>query len=528
MKKIFVKGLVLVSAAIVMASCTKNFEQYNSNPYGVDGDQMLRDGYALRAAMTGMASAVISTDVNTTQFTECLLGGPMAGYLADSNQGFRNTISNYNPTDNWTNVLLSSDRIIPTFFANYGDISRLTSNEVILSIADIIKVAVLHRVADTYGPIPYTQIGQGGKIQVPYDSQGDAYKAMLADLDKAIDVLTANRSNNINASADVVYHGDVQKWLKFANSLKLRLAMRIVYADATTARKAAEEVAAHEVGAFSSNADNALYDNFNANAKNPFYVVQVEYNGGDSMAAADIIAYMNGYNDPRRAAYFGKSQFDGFDFVGLRHGIVMPANDVMHKYSTINVNMDTPYVWMNAAEVAFLKAEAVAVFGFNMGGSAKDFYEQGIRLSFEQWGVSGAEAYLTDATSKPAAYVDPIGTNSYNGVLSNMTIAWDDNATVDAKQEKIMIQKWIANWLLGNESWADIRRTGYPHIIPATAEGNKSNGLVDSNFGARRMKYPSDEYINNGDNLRTAVSTMLGGPDEMATRTWFDCNPKVK
>lgn len=246
------------------------------------------------------------------------------------------------------------------------------------------------------------------------------------------------------------------------------------------------------------------------------------------MAAADIIAYMNGYNDPRRAAYFGKSQFDGYDYVGLRHGIVMPANDVMHKFSPINIAMDSPFVWMNAAEVAFLKAEAVAVFGFNMGGSAKDFYEQGVRLSFEQWGVSGADAYLTDATSKPAAYVDPTGSNNYNGALSNTTIAWEENATVDAKQERIMIQKWIANWLLGNESWADIRRTGYPHIIPATAEGNKSNGLVDSEFGARRMKYPSDEYINNGANLRTAVSTMLGGADEMSTRTWFDCNPKVK
>ena len=304
--------------------------------------------------------------------------------------------------------------------------------------------------------------------------------------------------------------------------------MRIVYADETAARKAAEEVAAHEVGAFSSNDDNALYDNFNANAKNPFYVVQVEYNGGDSMAAADIITYMNGYNDPRRAAYFGASQFSGYEYVGLRHGIVMPANDIMHRYSTINVKMDSPFVWMNAAEVAFLKAEAVAVFGFNMGGSAKEFYEQGIRLSFDQWGVSGADAYITDATSKPAAYVDPVGTNSYSGSLSEMTIAWDENADVDAKQEKILIQKWIANWLLGNESWADIRRTGYPHIIPASAEGNKSNGLVDSNLGARRMKYPSDEYVNNGENIRAAVSTMLGGPDEMATRTWFDCNPKVR
>ena len=523
------KTQILAAAALLLlaGACTKNFEQYNANPYGVTNEEMLRDGYALRAALNGMASAVISTDVNTTQFTECLLGGPMGGYLADSNQGFRNTISNFNPTDNWTNVLLSSDRIIPTFFANYGDVRNLTEDPVVLAIADVIKVAVLHRVADTYGPIPYSQIGVGGKIQVPYDSQEQAYKNMLADLDRSIAVLTANRGTTINASADIIYGGQVEKWAKFANSLKLRLAMRMVYADPATAKKAAEEVAADEVGAFASNDDNALYDNFNANAKNPFYVVQVEYNGGDSMAAADIITYMNGYNDPRRAAYFNKSQFDGFDYVGLRHGIVMPANDVMHRYSAINISMDSPFTWMNAAEVAFLKAEAVAVFGFDMGGSAKEFYEQGVRLSFAQWGVAGADAYLADATSKPAAYVDPIGSNSYDGSLSEMTIAWEENASTARKQEKILIQKWIANWLLGNESWCDIRRTGYPHILPATAEGNKSNGLVDSAFGARRMKYPSDEYVNNGANLAQAV-TLLGGADEMATRTWFDCNPTVK
>ena len=523
------KTQILAAAALLLlaGACTKNFEQYNANPYGVTNEEMLRDGYALRAALNGMASAVISTDVNTTQFTECLLGGPMGGYLADSNQGFRNTISNFNPTDNWTNVLLSSDRIIPTFFANYGDVRNLTEDPVVLAIADVIKVAVLHRVADTYGPIPYSQIGVGGKIQVPYDSQEQAYKNMLADLDRSINVLTANRGTTINASADIIYGGQVEKWAKFANSLKLRLAMRMVYADPATAKKAAEEVAADEVGAFASNDDNALYDNFNANAKNPFYVVQVEYNGGDSMAAADIITYMNGYNDPRRAAYFNKSQFDGFDYVGLRHGIVMPANDVMHRYSAINISMDSPFTWMNAAEVAFLKAEAVAVFGFDMGGSAKEFYEQGVRLSFAQWGVAGADAYLADATSKPAAYVDPIGSNSYDGSLSEMTIAWEENASTARKQEKILIQKWIANWLLGNESWCDIRRTGYPHILPTTAEGNKSNGLVDSAFGARRMKYPSDEYVNNGANLAQAV-TLLGGADEMATRTWFDCNPNVK
>ncbi len=521
MKKYIIKSLAALSLILVV-SCTKNFEQYNTDPNGVTNDEMLRDGYALRAALTGMASAVISTDVNTTQFTECLLGGPMAGYLADSNQGFRNTISNYNPTDNWTNVLLSSSRIIPTFYSNYGDLSNMTEDPILLSIAKVLKVAVLHRVADTYGPIPYSQIGIGGKIQVPYDSQEQAYKNMIADLDEAIEVLSANRAATINPSADVVFSGRIEKWAKFANSLKLRLALRMSYADPAAAQKAAEEVMADEVGPMTSNADNATYDNFNANAKNPFYVVQVEYNGGDSMAAADIIAYMNGYNDPRRAAYFNPSQFEGYEYVGLRHGIVMPANDVMHKFSTIKISMDSPFVWMNAAEVAFLKAEAVAVFGFNMGGTAKDFYEEGIRLSFAQWGVAGADDYIADATSKPGIYTDPTGSNGYSGSLSDITIAWDDNATVERKQEKIMIQKWIANWLIGNESWADIRRTGYPHIIPATDEGNKSNGLVDSQMGARRMKYPSDEYVNNADNIRSAVAK-LGGADEMATRTWFDC-----
>ena len=82
---------------------------------------------------------------------------------------------------------------------------------------------------------------------------------------------------------------------------------------------------------------------------------------------------------------------------------------------------------MNAAEVAFLKAEAKGVFGFNMGsGEAEDFYNEGIRLSFEEWGVSGADNYLANATGKPQLYADPANSNSYAQELSDITIAWDD------------------------------------------------------------------------------------------------------
>ena len=96
------KLLAVAAIAVCGASCTAGYLEINSNPYGVTDDEMQRDGYAVRAALIGIANGVISPDVNTTQFTDCLLGGTQGGYLADANANFRNTISNYNPTDDWT------------------------------------------------------------------------------------------------------------------------------------------------------------------------------------------------------------------------------------------------------------------------------------------------------------------------------------------------------------------------------------------------------------------------------------------
>ena len=308
--------------------------------------------------------------------------------------------------------------------------------------------------------------------------------------------------------------------------------MRIVYADKTKAQQMAEEAVNNDAGVMTDNSDNAQLDKF-GDKGNPFYTA-VNYNrdpdcltGGDTHAAAEIVAYMNGYKDPRRAAFFVPSEWSNIEYVGLRHGIVIPENKTTRKYSGVNVTVSSPLVWMNAAEVAFLRAEATGVFGFNMNGTAKDFYNQGIRLSFDQWKVSGAESYLADATSTPQNYVDPYGVNSYSTALSTITVAWDDNATPEQMQERIITQKWIANWQMGNEAWADYRRTGYPHIIPATTEGNKSLGVVNSKLGARRMPYPTQEYTTNNANVTNAVSTYLKGKDNMASRVWWDCNPAI-
>lgn len=535
--KTIIKGIVISAAAFSgLVGCTANYLDINSNPYGVTDDEMQRDGYAVRAALVGMANGVISPDVNTAQFTDCLLGGTQGGYFADGKDasGWPNTISNYNPTDDWTNVFMKSAHVIPVIYSNYRMLQQVTDDPVILSVGEIIKVAAMHRVADAYGPIPYSKIGQNGEINVPYDSQEDVYKKMFEELDAAIEALTPNRTNNFAASADVVYGGNVEKWIKLANSLKLRLAMRIVYADQDLAKQMAESAVKHEVGVMASNDDNALFASWGTDG-NPLRVA-VRYNmyedgghvcgtSGDSHVAADIICYMNGYKDPRREFYFTESEWPGVDYVGLRRGIVIPAAATVHQYCGPVIDADDPACWMNAAEVAFLKAEAVAVFGFDMGTDAKSAYEEGIRLSFEQYGASGYASYIADATSNPELYTDPAGSNTYSGTISEITIAWDESASAEQKQERIVTQKWIANWLLGNEAWADFRRTGYPRLIPATEEGNKSMDRTLTTTGARRIEYPDAEATSNAENYQTAVSTLLGGADNMSTRLWFDCKP---
>ncbi|MCM1177570.1 MAG: SusD/RagB family nutrient-binding outer membrane lipoprotein [Clostridium sp.] len=534
MKNIFIKTNVAVFLASLLVGCTGNYLAINSNPYEVTREQTLTDGYAVSAALTAICGTVVSTDVNTAQFTDCLLGGPMGGYYSTTG-AFEKTIDNYNPTDDWTRVFMASDRIIPTLYSNLNELADVTDDPVTLSIAKIIKVMAMLRVTDTYGPIPYTQIGVGGKITVPYDSQAAVYDAMFADLDDAIAVLTENKLSAISPKADPVYDGTAVKWCRFANSIKLRMAMRIVYADQAKAQKFAEEAVKHEIGVFTSNEDGAFLRPIAFGDKgNPLYTA-IKYNqptgcqtGGDTHAAADIICYMNGYNDPRRSVYFVKSEFDGVDYAGIRVHVEKPAlNSVGRKYSGVNISPSDPLLWMNAAEVAFLKAEAVAVFGFDMQGTAEEFYNEGIRLSFDQNGVSGYASYITDDENRPTAYIDPAGLNNYSSVLSNVTVKWDESADTAVKQERIIIQKWIANFNLGNEAWADWRRTGYPRLMPATDAGNKSDGIVSSEGGARRMPYPQAEYTNNGENVNAAVSELLGGPDRMSTRLWWDCNEAI-
>ena len=515
MKHILYSAIAL-GLALGLGSCTENYEDYNRNPSGVSKEEMEQGGYSLIAAMNNLESWIIPTDVNTNQFTECLFGGSYGGYIADSNPGFAGkNFAQYSPENGWNRVMFKD--IIPKAFIYSNEVKNVTDDPVPLAVAQIIKVSIMQRVTDAYGPVPYSKVGADGQITAAYDGVEDIYTTMLSELEQAVNTLTENRTNDFSAKADRIFGGNVEKWIKFANSLRLRMAMRISNVAPDKAKTVAEAAVNHEVGVMTGNDDDA---ELTLSSTNPFEVVMYEYNGGDSRVSGDITSYMNGYKDPRRAAMFTPAEFEGYtdQFIGIRSGISIPDGKIAHQYSNYKVATDSKLIIMNAAEVAFLRAEG-ALRGWNMGGTAKQFYEQGVSLSFEQWGVSGADSYLADNASTPAKYTDPAGSNNYTGTTSTVTIAWDDAASFETNLERIITQKWIANFPLGQEAWAEIRRTGYPKLMPVVV--NNSGGVVNSERGPRRLAYPQEERLNNQENYQQAVSTLLGGPDNMATDLWW-------
>lgn len=508
---------VSIIAAVILSSCTANYLEYNTNPETATDEQMQYENYFSQGALRTLQGCIISNEEHHFQFAELLLGGNLGGYFAEQ-KTFAGTFATFDASDGWNSSVFNN--VLPAVFGAYTLLSSSESvDEVTMAVADICRVAAVARVSDQYGPIPYSQVGANGSLVASYDTVEELYTTFLAQLTESINTLTENQGSKIKSTSDICFGGDVVKWIKYANSLKLRYAMRIVYADPEKARAAAEEVAAHPIGALSSNSDNPTYQH---PTRNLHYFAMHMW--GDHRAAADIVCYMNGFKDPRRDKYFTVSEFGGY--VGWRRG-VDPANAPLgNKCSNMNVTAETPMRWFVAAETAFLKAEG-ALRGWDMGGNARDFYNEGVRLSFDQCGLADkADAYLSDVTSKPESYKDPSGLGLNGSFDTSITPAWSEAASFEEKLERIITQKWIANFFVeGMEAWSDFRRTGYPKLLPSAQ--NNSGGVIGEGEFARRSIYPSHEKSGNTENYYEAVNKDLGGNDDMASRLWWDCNPNT-
>lgn len=511
--------LALAATVVLAGGCISEYENINTKPYSATDKQISADDYIIQGALKTMQGYVVPVQEHQFQFVDVLCGSTLGGYLAEK-KGWETKISTYNPADEWASSAF--EKLIPGVSIAHTQLKNSTEDPVSLAVADIVSAAVFSQVTDLYGPIPYSKIGADGSLTAPYDSQEDIYNSMFISLTEAINTLSERVGSKINTNADLVLGGDVTKWIKFANTLKLRLALRVVYADPTLAQTMAEEAINSTYGTLADNSDNP---SFTHTQQNLYYLLCHQWS--DYRAAADIVSYMNGYSDPRRAAYFTESSLSSsVKYVGWRRGTAMAVSTNGDDCSNINVTTSDQMLWMNAAEAAFLKAEA-ALRGWSTPKTAKAYYEEGVTLSFSQWGVSGAEDYLADNTSIPASYSDLTGSGLDYQSTSGVKIAWDNGTDFETNLERIITQKWIANWrMTGVEAWSEFRRTGYPKLF--TSASNQSGGVIASNGFARRLPYPITEKTNNTENYRKALSESLKGADNMATRVWWDCNPNTK
>ncbi|MEG0808327.1 MAG: SusD/RagB family nutrient-binding outer membrane lipoprotein [Alistipes sp.] len=519
MKKInaMMQLLLLSVVLLTMSGCTKDFMDTNRNPNEVTDEEMNSLNYKIGTKVKALQGLVIPVQEHMYQFNESLTGGPFAGYISSTVDTWRTKFETFNPSADWRKWPFAN--VITETYTPYRGIINGTDDEVALAFAKVLRVAIMQRVTDSYGPIPYSELENNESITVKYDSQEAVYTRMLAQLDEALVLFGRNLSLPVEAwnRYDAVYFGNIAQWVKYTNSLKLRMAMRLSEVKPEIARaKAAEAIAA---GVITDNADNAAMHA----AENRTTLIYNDWK--DSRVGADIVNYLNGYKDPRREKMLlpnvsGK-------FAGIRIGIdVTSKSAAVENCSNMIVTSTTPYLWMNAAEVTFLRAEYELRWG--TAESAKKLYEEAIRLSFEEKGASGADAYIADNDSKPDVYNDPMGKYSEKARQSEITIAWEAGAEKsEANLERIITQKWIAIFPLGTEAWSEHRRTGYPRLLPAIED--KSGGSVDLAQGARRVPYPVEEYQKNNANLQEAIG-LLGQEsqgsrkgDGMGTRVWWDC-----
>lgn len=530
LKNIKTKGGIILMGGLLFSACTDQFEKWNINPNEVTPEQMTQDNLNTGAYFTQMEKGVfiVGQDLGGEyQITEMLTGDIFAGYIANINTYGYTTYHNdhYALYKDWYNAPFN-DAYTYIMQPWKSIVDNTEADSPARALATIVKVLGMSRTTDMYGPLPYSKFGTA--MQVAYDSQKDIYYQFFNELDDAINVLTDYTSRNsaaYMAQYDYIYSGNIGKWIKFANTLRLRLAMRVSFVDEAKAMTEATAAINHSGGLMTSADDSAiLHQTTSFSFVNPIWEVSESFK--DMRMSATMDCYMNGYKDPRLSLYFRQASKDNL-YHGVRNGMSGLSKDAyVEAASGINYESNSGMQWMDAAEAYFLLAEAK--LRLDLGAKeVKDYYEDGIRTSFTSKGVSNAASkaasYIADAESLPLTnFVDPVNnrSTSVGSFVSQKSIAWDEAATLEEKLERIMTQKWIALFPDGQEAWSEMRRTGYPGFVRINSYSNTTE--VAGNELISRLKFPTTEYSNNSQNTQAAVSLLGGGGDTAGTRLWWD------
>lgn len=431
--------------------------------------------------------------------------------------------------------------------------------------------------ADLFGPMPYEEFkALRDKSPFEYNDVRTIYYGVKKNLDDAIACLKYYKDNRSQAYkeqlANVMYSyltivnepysktwEDMEPWIRFANSLKLRMAIHMSGIEPETAKTWAEEAVRDGV---ITDVDNevAIYPTFSGK-DHPL----VEITGwSDAVMGASFLNLLENLDHPYMKYLFTKNSVglakspqavEGSScpattpmnsvYVGMRDGVApgegqAAANNPYCGYSMLDkaylAQTGVPLFLMKCSEVYFLLAEG-ALRGWNMGGTAKQFYEQGIRnASLESRSFMGnkynelVDEYLNVEAPKNIPYVDPQGLTPDMPSVTKIGVKWNEGDSPEVKLEKIITQKYIASFPYSYESWVDLRRVGYPKLFPilGVTDGDGTIGAGDPWVQTkenimRRIPWASDDPQTKEDIANTGIPALgEGATDTQGQHLWWD------
>lgn len=418
------------------------------------------------------------------------------------------------------------------------------------AIALIVEAFATHEIVDFYGVAAFNDwVNVKNTSPINYESGPEVYKQLLANLDEAIALLkeaqpdekTLQRVEGTDENKTMT-NWNWRYWVKFANSIKLRMALNMVdyndpdpvYGDNKkfTAQAIAEEAVADEIGVLLPTDDiDIAYRSYNSWTACVFFIGN---SWNDIRLCASFENIMKHFNNPILEVLFDENSYpiknkQGVTapngIYGVRVGLMMEDTGAADTggYGPFAVlsdrqkYMDQPF--FKRTEATFLRAEG-ALRGWNMGGTAQELYEEGIRLNFRQWGLTDekADEYLAQDELPAVEYRDYY--NRQNDIDGRVTcgVKWNESDPNELKLEKLITQKWIAIWPCGGEAWTTYRRTGYPRLFPVMVNHMKE---VDTELQIRRMTFT--QTPNNVVEI-AQITELLGGSQSAGQRVFWDVN----
>lgn len=533
--KLYKAFLGLYLAVGLLGGCTDRFDSMNTDPSTVSEANLK---YVLPYVQE-KATHINATDVY--QLSDNLYAQKYCQYFANKSTSFPTDRYGYN--DSWS----SSGFWTPYYLVlKHMKVAKNTAeaNPEQTDICQMIRIITAWNtigMTDCFGDIPYFEAGLGNS-QNAYDSQESIYQDVFNELTDAVNILKQGLADQETCGSynDLIFDGDTEKWIRFANSLRLRCALRISFVDSDWAQEEGE--AALASGVMQSNDDNAYMlcsGTGDYGWGHPLYMIDNWSEFCMSKKMEQVLTSLSTVEDPRLELWFGVTQaygnamadgtldsYTGQKWVGLANGLNvtelgLAENDISQlsctwglqaypDYNLTGVLVDDlvtlPFKVMTYSEVCLLKAEA-ALRGWSGAGDAQQNYEEGIRASFED-----ERSFLSDQSVSSTANDDTY--------ITTGDVAWNESDSFEQKLEKIITQKWIAIYPSGIEAWAECRRTGYPELIPVM---HSEDADIDPSAGEfiKKIRYIDSERRENAANA-TASTLNQGQGDGSTVRVWWD------